>query len=177
MANKTILKAVPDEDMYIDFNDFVSEHDLSNIIIHGNRDFTSYGEDTLISVVSGDYYDDDLGYDYEPLEELNKLTGKTWIKTWISGYSQSDWNDLYFVKGEVSEDFLKSIEDFYMAKVTEFKMFENEDDDDYYTVYVPDDIVWKGKSAICDYLKLDKNNTTVLLTDGYEKVIKYKEAE
>ena len=40
---------------------------------------------------------------------------------------------------------------------------------------LPDDIVWKGKKSICDYLGLSVDNTTIYEDDGYEKVYKYKE--
>ena len=40
---------------------------------------------------------------------------------------------------------------------------------------VPDDIVWKGKKSICDYLELSVDNTKIYEDDGYKKVYKYKE--
>ena len=40
---------------------------------------------------------------------------------------------------------------------------------------VPDDIVWKGKKSICDYLGLSVDSTTIYVDDGYKKVYKYKE--
>ena len=40
---------------------------------------------------------------------------------------------------------------------------------------VPDDIVWKGKKSICDYLGLNVDSTTIYKDDGYKKVYKYKE--
>ena len=70
------LKKVPDEDVYYRFEDEVClDYDADNIVIFGNRDFESFGNDLFIQVIKGDYYDDELGYEYDILEELEKLTG------------------------------------------------------------------------------------------------------
>jgi hypothetical protein len=52
------------------------------------------------------------------------------------------------------------MEDFYMGKVSEFT------DEDMIGYSVPDDIVWKGKDAICKYLGLDKNDTEIYDDEG-----------
>ena len=170
-----ILKKVPAEDVYYNFEDEVClENDEDNLVIYGNRDFQSFGNKLYIDVIKGDYYDDELGYDYSILEELKKLTGKEWDVTTIKGYSQGDWQDVYYAVDCVNAVRLKEIEDFYMGKVSEFVL---EEDDDRYSVFVPDDIVWKGKKAICDYLGLDPTDAKVLEDDGYKKVYKYKEIE
>ena len=69
------------------------------------------------------------------------------------------------------------IEDFYMGKITEFHATEDDDQDFCYTAYVPDDIVFEGKDAICRYLDLQPETTMILKDDGYEKVYKYVEIE
>lgn len=171
---KTILKKVPGEDMYYRFEDEV-EVDKSKIVICGNRNFIKIGDETLIEIIEGNYYDDDLAYDYEVLEELKKVTGKTWTKDEIRGYSQGDWNLVYYVEDEVSREQLEEIENFYMGKVSEFTVVEDDDEDSIYHVYVPDDVVWKGKDSICRYLDLQPENTIIYVDDGYERVIKYKE--
>jgi hypothetical protein len=90
----------------------------------------------------------------------------------MRGYCQGDWNTLYYVVGEVDEDEIELIENFYMGKVTEFEI---EEDGDTYHDYVPDDIVWEGKKSICDYFGIKEEETTIYEDDGYEKVYKYKE--
>ena len=172
---KTILRKVPDEDIYYIFEDEV-EIDTEKIIIYGNHNFREFGDSVLLSIVSGDYYDDDTGYEYDILEQLEKYTGKKWKQTTIKGYSQGDWQDVYYVEGEVSEEYIEEIENFYMGKVTEFRATED-DDPDYYTAYVPDDVVWAGKDAICRYLDLQPETTIILKDDGYEKVYKYVEID
>lgn len=169
--SKTILRKVPDEDVYYNFEDFI-ELDKKRFIICGNDDLRSLGDKKLISIVEGTYYDDEVGYDYETLEELKKVTGKVWEETTIRGYSQSDYQTLYYVDEEVDKEEIEMIENFYMGKVSEFEV---EEDGDTYHEFVPDDIVWKGKKSICDYLGLNVDSTTIYKDDGYKKVYKYKE--
>ena len=171
--SKTILRKVPDEDVYYNFEDEV-EIDETKILICGNRNYREVGDRELLSVISGDYYDDETGYDYEVLEQLKKLTGKNWIRGEMKGYSQGDWQLIYYTD-EVYQGFLDEIENFYMGKVSEFTVQEDDDEDSVYHVFIPDSIVWKGKKSICEYLDLQPETTTIYEDDGYERVIKYKE--
>ena len=123
---KTILTKVPDENMYFDFEDFNSyvDFDKERLIICGNSHFRNIGDEKLISIVEGTYYDDEVGYDYETLEMLKKVTGKDWTETTLRGYSQGDWQTLYYVVDDSTIEELEMIETFYMGKVTEFKVDE-----------------------------------------------------
>ena len=168
----TILRKVPDEDVNYSFEDYV-DIDKSKIIICGNRHFQEIGDKRLLAIVKGDYYDGDNGYDYEILEELKKVTGKVWKSHTMRGYCQGDWQILYYVADEVTFSEIETIENFYMGKVTEFEV--EEDGEDVYHDFIPDDIVWKGKKAICDYFGFKEEETTIYEDDGYEKVYKYKE--
>ena len=168
----TILRKVPDEDVNYSFEDYV-DIDKSKIIICGNADFQEIGDKRLLAIVKGDYYDGDTGYDYESLEELKKATGKVWEETILRGYCQGDWQILYYVADEVTFSEIETIENFYMGKVTEFEV--EEDGEDVYIDFIPDDIVWKGKKAICDYFGFKEEETTIYEDDGCEKVYKYKE--
>ena len=168
------LRKIPDEDTYYDFEDYV-DLDTTRFIICGNSHFRNIGDKKLISIVEGDYYDEDTEYDYSTLEELKKVTGKVWEETTLRGYSQSDWQTLYYVVDECSEDDIEEIENFYMGKVTEFEV--EDDDGETYHDFVPDDIVWEGKKAICDYIGFEVEDTTIYEDDGYEKVYRYKEIQ
>ena len=173
--SKTILTKVPDENVYFDSEDFdhYVDFDKERFIICGNSHFRNMGDEKLISIVEGTYYDEEVGYDYETLEELKNVTGKVWEETTLRGYSQGDWQTLYYVVDEVTKEEIEAIEDFYMSKVSEFKV--DEGDGYEYRVFVPDKIVWKGKKAICEYLGLEVEDTVIYEDDGYEKVYKYKE--
>ena len=165
----TILRKVPDEYMNYSFEDYV-DIDKSKIIICGNREFQEIGDKRLLAIVKGDYYDGDNGYNYEILGELKKVTGKVWEGTTLRGYSQGDWQTLYYVVDEVTPDEIETIENFYMGKVTEFEI---EEYGEYVcNSFIPDDIVWKGKKSICDYFGIKEEETTIY---DYEKVYKYKE--
>lgn len=173
--SKIVLRKVPDEMVCFDIEDFDHNVDLDKerFIICGNNHFRNIGDEKLISIVEGTYYDDEVGYDYETLEELKKVTGKDWTETTLRGYSQGDWNTLYYVDEEVDKEEIEVIENFYMCKVSEFKV--DEGDGYEYRTFVPDDIVWKGKKYICEYLGLKVEDTTIYEDDGYEKVYRYKE--
>lgn len=177
----TTLRKIPNEDAYYNFKDWV-ELDETKFIICGNSHFKKVGDSKLIAIVEGNYYDEDTEYydkdteyDYKTFEELKKAilkkaTGKVWETYTMRGYSQSDWQTLYYVVGEATDDEIEEIENFYMGKVTGFKV-EEEDCHE----FVPDSIVWEGKKAICDYLGLKAEETTIYKDVGYEKVYKYKE--
>ena len=173
--SKTILTKVPDEDVYFDLEDFDNyvDFDKERFIICGNSHFRNIGDEKLISIVEGTYYDDEIGYDYETLEELKKVTGKDWTETTLRGYSQGDWNTLYYVVDDSTIEELETIENYYMGKISEFKV--KECDDWEYREFVPDDIVWKGKKSICEYLGLKEEDTIIYVDYESKKVYKYKE--
>ncbi len=175
------LNKVDPEHVYYNFEDEVDFSQYEDkMVIAGNRDFQSFGNDILIDVVKGKYYDEDqklyiqndgtcfedvIGYDYETAEELAKLSGKkNWVEGDFRGYSQGDWQTIWYVKDEVSQDEIEYMEAFYMGKMSEFH------DEDMCCYYVPDDVVWKGKDAICDYLGLNKYDTEIY--DENDELIK-----
>jgi hypothetical protein len=169
--SKIVLRKVPDEEVYYNFEEEI-ELDKTKYIICGNSHFRNIGDEKLISIVEGTYYDDEVGYDYETLEELKKVTGKVWEETTLRGYSQGDWNTLYYVVDDSTIEEIETIENYYMGKVSEFVVEEDGDD---YRVLIPDDIVWKGKKSICECLGFEVEDTTIYEDDGYEKVYRYKE--
>ena len=174
------LKQTSPENIWYDFE---NEVDLSQyedkMVIAGNRDFKEFGDSDLIKITKNDYYDDDetlvenedgscyedvIGYNYETAEELAKVSGKkNWIESSFRGYSQSDWQKIWYVQDEVSQDELKYMEAFYMGMVSEFY------DDEDCGYYVPDYVVWKGKKAICDYLGFKVDETEIY--DDQDKLI------
>ena len=174
------LKQTSPENVWYDFEDEVDFSQYEDkMVIAGNRSFKEFGDSDLIKIVKGDHYDDDetlieneddscyedvIGYDYETSEELAKVSGKkNWVKDSFRGYSQSDWQTVWYVKDEVSQNELKYMEAFYMGMVSEFC------DEDSCGYYVPDDVVWKGKKAICDYLGLKVDDTEIY--DDQDKLI------
>ena len=166
------LKQVKQEDAWYNFEDEVDFSRYEDkMVIAGNRDFREFGDDELIKITKNDYYDYDetlieneddscyedvIGYNYETAEELAKVSGKkNWVKDAFRGYSQSDWQTVWYVKDEVSQNEFNYMEAFYMGMVSEFR------DEDECCYYVPNSIVWKGKKAICDYLGLKVDDTEI----------------
>lgn len=182
---KTIVKKVPDEDVYYNWDDELDLTEVKNdIVILGDRHYVVFGNDTPLDIVKGDFYDDDLdengeviGYDYETLPELDKICGGDWEETELRGYSQGDYCKVYYNKEKVSQGLLKELDIYIMGKVDEYTVQESEDEDDRYCVFIPHDVCWDGKEAICNFLGLKPEETTVLEDDGFEKVYKYKEVQ
>ena len=178
--NKIKLKQTSSEDISYDFEDEVDFSRYEDkMVIAGNREFKAFGDDTLIKIVKNEYYDDDetlienedgscyvdeSGYNYDTAEELAKVSGKkNWVEGSFSGYSQSDWQTVWYSKDEVSRDERDYMEAFYMGKISEFL------DEDMCSYYVPDDVVWEGKKAICDYLGFKVDETDIY--DDQDKLI------
>lgn len=73
------------------------------LAITGNRNFRSMGSDTALNIIKGEYHDDELaeevgnGYEYDVIEELNKIMGGDWQKDQLTGYSQGDWQDIRYL--------------------------------------------------------------------------------
>lgn len=164
------LFKVEDSKVYIDIEEELDyEYYTDKLVLTGNHHMISMGDDTLIKVIEGEYYDDDLaeaigdGYDYDILEELKKVTGKEWNMTTLKGYSQSDWQDAYYTD-EISKDSLKYIEAIVMGKCDQYK----DEEGCYYTI--PHDICWQGKKAICDYIGISAEDTTIYEVTHYDPV-------
>lgn len=195
---KTILVQVPDEEVYVDFDEEVcfSERYVERAAIGGNPDFESFGDNTLLQIIKGNYYDDDpdprpeyagdsIGFDYDTLAELEKVTGKKWAVREMHGQGQSEWQNLYYVEDEVSPKELDYLESVYMCKVNEYKVYELNDDeefDEYESYYchalIPQDITWNDdKKAICAYLGIDPERTKLLKYVGYHKVADFEEVK
>lgn len=170
--DKVIFKQLPDDQQgRIDFSNEIQETcEITGAVITGNSHLLSYGDQDYIDIINGDYEDEDVGYDYEPLEELKKITGVEYQKTQITGYSQSDWNNLYYQKG-TNEDVLNWLETFYMGKYDEFINDESE------ILAIPHDIVWKGSKAIKEYISkefgYDVDKLVVKKFKDYTKIANY----
>lgn len=169
-----------DSDIYYHWEDEVCLDDMGlskDIVILGDRNSIVYGDDDLAGIVKGNYYDDDtrevptedgfledevIGYDYDHYEELKKVTGKDWQEGELRGYGQGDWCQIYYTD-KIDKAMIEELEIWIMGKISEFKIIEDEDAE-YYS-FVPHDVEWKGKKAICDYLGLDEKDCVVYEED------------
>lgn len=92
---ETILRKVSDEDMYYNFEDEV-EIDTERIIIYGNHSFREFGDSVLLSIVSGDYYNQYHSIDncngdwYEDICELTYPAGTKDDKCVVSSSGYGD---------------------------------------------------------------------------------------
>ncbi len=173
---KVTLKKVPYESAlsFYDVEEMVSACD-GNIIISGNRHFKEYGEEKLLDVVKQEYIDEEVGCDYEPLEMLEKVTGKKWGEQTIRGLTQREWQTLYYAVDEVSDEWMKTVEAYYFGEIDEFTLYYGDEDGFSERVLVPWYVSDKGKRAICEHVGVNPEETTVLIDNGYEKVYNYIE--
>ena len=177
--SKITVKKVPEEEVYYDWQEEVYLEEVKDdLVIVGERNWICFGRGNAVDIIKGDYYDESLDdpYDYDVYEELNKVCGGDWDMIELTGYSQGDYAYVYFNKKKVDQWLLDDLDVFLMGKVDEFYI-EDKDNDDLYHAFIPHDVVWDGKEAICKYLGLDPNDTIVLEPDGYKKVYNYKEVE
>ena len=176
------IKKVDDNDVYYDWKDWVYLDEVEDdLVILGDRKAVLFGNSTYVEVVKGDYYDDDtiqdvsddglfetdpevIGYSYDTLAELKKLSGKDWQEGELKGYSQGDWCEIYYTD-KVDTIMIKELETWIMGKVSEYKI--EDDGDDFYN-FIPHDVEWKGKKDICEYFGYDAKDCIVLDESGNE---------
>ena len=175
----TITK-VNDNDVYYNWEDQINLDDLGfskDIVIFGDRKCVLFGDETLVNIIKGDYYDydtrevptedgfledEEIGYDYDRYEELEKVTGSKWQEGELKGYGQGDWCQIYYTD-KIDQATIKELETWIMGKVSEFKIVEEEDDE--YYAFVPHNVEWKGKKEICAYLGFDEKDCIVYEED------------
>lgn len=167
----TITK-LPDENNFgISFEEYYDIESMP-VAITGNNRLRDLGDKLYLDIIAGNYYDDELAYDYDAIEELESVTGKRWNCRTMRGYSQGDWQNIYYAEGEVSEAMLDGIEDIYMGKYYEYEI---DDEGEKYIEVVPHRIAWDGKNAICEYFGIRKEDCVLLEPCGYVKTYKYRE--
>lgn len=171
---KVVFEQTPPEEVYLDYFDFDEELSFVGGCICGNRDLKSFGNEDLISIAMNNYEDDELGYDYEPLEMLKKKTGNEYVKVELCGYCQRDWNYLYLPKESATDEYIDYIESFYFGKVDEYY------NEDYFTIPILHSLSWKGpdkiKQVISEETGLSVDEIAIKEFKGYKKVAQYEEA-
>lgn len=133
----------------VDFTDLFGEIDEENMIIAGNEQFKSYGDESLIDIVMDSE---------DVIQALFDATGKTWQVRTIRGSVQREWQDLYLTDKAIDDmiaigncfDTIDEIEDFYFNK---YDIFKDEDGCHY---NVPHSVSWEGNDAIFDYLGINE---------------------
>ena len=160
-----------------DYYDYFVEDDINDIVenigavIDGGRNFKDFGDETLLKVVKGNYYDEDEGYDYDTLEELKKVSGGVDFSDYnIQGYSQGDWARVYAPE-KTRDDDIQEIEDLFFGK------YEVYDNDEYGFIRVPHDITWKGtqdiKKYIANIIGVNAEDILIKKFKGWKKTPEY----
>lgn len=172
--------------MDYDYDDRYAEVDINNNIesidgvIDGGSDYMSFGDEELVKIANGSYYDYDkdengetIGYDYEVLDELKKVTGKEYDEFGLSGYSQGEWATLYAPK-DTRKEIIDEIDNLFFGK---YEVYEAEDEE---PVRVPHDVTWKGTKEIKEYIAdfigyVDPSKIVIRKLTGYTRTPNYEE--
>ena len=170
---KVVFEQTPPEEMCSYEYELRDEFEMNGGVICGNKDFVEFGDEKLISIVKNDYEDSELGYDYEVLDELKKVTGREYEEFEILGYCQGDWNYVYLPKKETNRDYINWIEAMY------FGMFDEYWNEDYWTIPIIHKDSWKGndsiKEAIACETGLSVDEITLRNFTGYKKIAQFEE--
>lgn len=129
-----IFKRIPDENMfdvdyYFEDDGLYGKDGGAGIVIIGNRNFINliYSKDK--DAIKEAF--DDSENKKEFIEKLKEITGKNYKYYGMGGYSQRDWQDMYYPEGEFSDDHLKEINAAYMGMYSQYE----DEDGTIYTVY------------------------------------------
>ena len=107
-------------------------------------------------------------------EALSIVTGQKWEYKKISGYSQSDWNYIYYRLDEWTEKALKYFEIEYFNTGNEW-WIEDEEGDDMGSVYTHEWNDDENKREIAEQIGVNPGEVTLYLFDGWIKTAKYRE--
>ena len=157
-------------DWYFDDDALYGDDYTDGIIIMGNRMYNG----KIYSRNHEREIEKNLKYyaDSEVLSELEKATGKEYASRDINGYSQSDWNVLYYPVGEFTEEQLNEIEDAYFGK---YDIYRNRDDEDeWVTVFHSDNR--PVKEIISEQTGYPESDIVVRKISGYTRTPNYVDA-
>lgn len=168
----SIFIQIPEEELYdeadyiFDNDDLYGENFTDGIIIDGKQNFTSkiyskYHRNEILDLLNNGYSTNEI------VQNLNKITGKKYTYRQISGYSQSDWANLYYPEGEFKNEFLDVIEDAYFGNYTAY------DGGDNGVVVVFDSDSRPVKKIISEETGIPENQIKIRKFDGYIRTPKY----
>ena len=171
---KVVFTQTPPEKIYVDFEDEEEELCYRKGCIYGNTRYRGLGDEEILQIVKSDYEDEEFGYNYDILEELEKVTGMQYETFEIKGYSQGEWNIVYLPKDENNSKYVEWIETLFFGKYDEYYNKE------YWRIKIPHSISWKGaeaiKKEIASETDLTMDEITLQNFTGYSRIANYEEA-
>lgn len=137
------------------------------LIVTGNRNFQEffYVRERLEDIKEAfEEYDGQ-----ELLDKLKEITGKEYVETQFSGYSQGDWQNAYYPKDEFTDERIKILNDSYMGK---YQVFEDIDGD---TFVVYDSLNKSIKDQIAEEAGVPVEKIRIKSISGYTQTPNYIE--
>ena len=162
-TQKRVFEQMSDEGIDTSFYFEFFEENFPGAFIWGNRDFCDFGIDEIIKNII-----DDSCNDEEILQNLKKETGKDYKQRTLRGYCQSDWQNLFFVEGTLTEKQIDYIEAYYFGMVQEY--FDTVEECCFIVCDFED-----TKTALAEQTGEDKNNIIIKKITGYIKTPVFEE--
>lgn len=144
------------------FDDWDMEY--KNAFIWGNSDFKYFGIDETIQNIIDDSCNND-----EILENLKKETGQNYKIAVLRGYSQGDWQNLFYIENTMTAETIKEIESFYFGLYREY--FDTNESVSYIVCDYEDDT----KAALAEQAGLNKDDIIIKQIIGYTKTPVFEE--
>lgn len=107
----------------------------------------------LFKLIDEEYYDDE-----ETIFKAAKmLYNDKFVTGTIRGYNQGDWKE-YAIKmnSEMYQNkdiIIENLEAFYFGKITEVEIIENDNEENSYFDYIPDDQIWYNNGNLKQFFK------------------------
>lgn len=162
-TEKRVFEQMRDEGTDTSFYFDCFKESFPDAFIWGNRDFCDFGiDDTIKEALNNSFNTEEL------IENLKKETGKDYEKRTLRGYCQRDWQNLFFVKGTLTEKQIEYIEAYYFGMVQEY--FDTTEKCCYIVCDFED-----TKTALAEQTGEDKNNIIIKKITGYTKHPVYEE--
>ena len=182
-------------------------------IIKGNRDYNGYissDNEEIIEIFTDDWMDyedrienieqyvnrifsdDEIEVFEKMFDEfeddvptiLTAVTGKEWESGTIRGYSQGEWQNIYYVKDRFSKNTIYTIEAYYFNTGSEWMIFmpetkindvsELENMDCEFTTYCTDWLDDDIRQHIADECNVNPADVVLIVIDGYVQMPKYE---
>lgn len=137
------------------------------VIFTGNRSYKSHIPDELKPVF------DRFGGD-RLIRALHLVTGKEYETHTICGCCQSDWQNVYYPAGALSEAALDALETMYFNTGTEWRIIDEENEDEFYMYCYGwnDELI---RAEIANATGTTPENVTLYSFAGYIKTARYQE--
>lgn len=139
-----------------------------DLCICGNRHYHEHMTDTFRKIWNR--FDEK-----QILRALHLCTGKKWDRTTIRGYSQGEWQDVYFPVGKYSPEDLRTLEIEYFNLGSEWEIIDENDPDESYCMYCYSDTPEAIRAEIANNEGVPPEAVTLYQFTGWSRTASHRE--